>query len=57
LESYETATEMAPVLATLYGKLDYQHGFADGNSRTLRVFTQQLVSEKSKLHSVGATPT
>ena len=32
-------------MAKLYGDLDYMHPFAEGNSRTLRIFTMQLAGE------------
>lgn len=35
---------VAAKLATLYGDLDHAHPFKEGNSRTLRVFTQQIAS-------------
>ncbi|SNR84338.1 cell filamentation protein [Methylobacillus rhizosphaerae] len=37
--------EFADEIGDLYTNLDYLHPFADGNSRTLRVFTQQLARE------------
>ena len=37
--------EAAERLAALYGDLDHQHPFYDGNTRTLRVLTSQLASE------------
>jgi len=36
---------LARWLAGLYGDLDYLHPFREGNSRTLRVFTHQLMRE------------
>jgi cell filamentation protein len=36
------AQEAAAHLARLYGDLDHAHGFAEGNSRTLREFTREL---------------
>ena len=35
----------AEKLSVLYGDLDYQHPFYDGNTRTLRVLTNQLAGE------------
>lgn len=37
--------EFAARLGKLYVELDYIHPFSDGNSRTLRTFTQQLARE------------
>lgn len=37
--------EFTAALAKLYVELDYIHPFAEGNSRTLRTFTKQLVNE------------
>src|SRR3546814_18274818 len=37
-------TGFVAAAATLYGDLDYLHPFREGNSRTLRVFTDQLAS-------------
>lgn len=37
--------EAADKLATLYGDLDHAHPFREGNSRTLRHFTEQLAKE------------
>ena len=37
--------EAAEKLSTLYGDLDHQHPFYDGNTRTLRVFISQLAGE------------
>lgn len=35
----------ATKVAELYAKLDYFHPFSEGNSRTLRIFTEQLANE------------
>ncbi len=37
--------EFTARLAKIYAELDYVHPFSDGNSRTLRTFTQQLAKE------------
>src|SRR3546814_6002633 len=37
-------TGFVAAAATLYGDLDYLHPFREGNSRSLRVFTDQLAS-------------
>src|SRR3546814_20704108 len=37
-------TGFVAAAATLYGDLDYLHPFREGNSRTLRVFPDQLAS-------------
>ena len=37
--------EFIKSMAKLYTELDFAHPFSDGNSRTLRVFTQQLARE------------
>ena len=37
--------QAADRLAKLYGDLDHAHPFVEGNSRTLRTFTQQLAKE------------
>jgi cell filamentation protein len=37
--------DFARGMAELYAQLDYLHPFAEGNSRTLRVFTRQLAAE------------
>jgi len=37
--------EFAQKMADIYANLDYLHPFDDGNSRTLRVFTNQLADE------------
>ena len=37
--------QAADKLAKLYGDLDHAHPFVEGNSRTLRTFTQQLAKE------------
>jgi cell filamentation protein len=47
-ENVPAALQRLPVakvpgaIAELYSAIDYAHPFADGNSRTLRVFTRQL---------------
>ncbi len=37
--------EFSKTIAKIYSEIDYIHPFKDGNSRTLRAFTQQLASE------------
>jgi len=37
--------EFSEKMAKLYGDLDYAHPFREGNSRTLRTFTEQLANE------------
>ena len=45
-------------ITTLYGDLDYAHGFYEGNSRTLREFTRELASEAGfKLDWTGTAVT
>ena len=44
LRELKTA-DFVTAMAKLYTELDYAHPFSDGNSRTLRVFTQQLAGE------------
>ena len=44
---HTTPKQLAGPLAKLYGDLDYQHPFVDGNSRTLREFIRQLIAEKT----------
>lgn len=44
LRELKTADFVADI-ASLYTALDYAHPFTDGNSRTLREFTQQLATE------------
>ena len=44
---HDTPEKLAAPLATLYADLDFQHPFADGNSRTLREFTRRWVAEKT----------
>lgn len=50
--SLERAAEK---LAVLYGDLDHAHPFAEGNSRTLRSFTQQLAEEAGYRLDWGTT--
>lgn len=40
-------------MANLYAKVDYLHPFAEGNSRTLRVFTEQLAKEAGRTFDWG----
>jgi len=40
-------------MATLYAKVDYLHPFTEGNSRTLRVFTEQLAKEAGRTFDWG----
>lgn len=44
---HDTPETLAAPLAKLYADLDFQHPFADGNSRTLREFTRCWVAEKT----------
>ena len=44
LRGLKTA-DFAASMGSLYTALDYAHPFTDGNSRTLRTFTQQLATE------------
>lgn len=43
----KTPPTLAPAIAKVYGDLDFQHPFTDGNSRTLRAFTQLWVNERT----------
>ena len=54
---YNTPELLAPPLAKLYADLDFQHPFADGNSRTLREFTRCWVAEKTSQHLAWAHTT
>ncbi|WP_424196645.1 Fic family protein (plasmid) [Ampullimonas aquatilis] len=40
-----TTTEFTNRISKLYTELDYIHPFSDGNSRTLRTFTEQIANE------------
>ncbi|WP_010188432.1 Fic family protein [Sphingomonas sp. PAMC 26605] len=44
LKGYDTL-EMSEAIAQTYARLDYLHPFGEGNSRTLRTFTEQLARE------------
>lgn len=47
--------QMSQAMADLYGKLDFLHPFSEGNSRTLRTFTQQLARENGHQLDWGTT--
>jgi fido (protein-threonine AMPylation protein) len=43
--------EMSEAIAQIYARLDYLHPFREGNSRTLRTFTEQLARDNG--HQLG----
>ena len=47
--------EMSETLAQTYARLDYLHPFREGNSRTLRTFTEQLARENGHRLDWGTT--
>ena len=47
--------EMSEALAQTYARLDYLHPFREGNSRTLRTFTEQLARENGHQLDWGTT--
>lgn len=47
--------EMSEALAQTYARLDYLHPFREGNSRTLRTFTEQLARENGHSLDWGTT--
>lgn len=47
--------EMSEAVAQTYSRLDYLHPFREGNSRTLRTFTEQLARENGHQLDWGTT--
>lgn len=47
--------EMSEAVAQTYARLDYLHPFREGNSRTLRTFTEQLARENGHQLDWGTT--
>ncbi len=47
--------EMSEAIAQTYARLDYLHPFREGNSRTLRTFTEQLARENGHQLDWGTT--
>lgn len=47
--------EMSEGIAQTYARLDYLHPFREGNSRTLRTFTEQLARENGRQLDWGTT--
>lgn len=47
--------EMSETVAQTYARLDYLHPFREGNSRTLRTFTEQLARENGHKLDWGTT--
>ena len=47
--------EMSEAIAQTYARLDYLHPFREGNSRTLRTFTEQLARENGHRLDWGTT--
>lgn len=47
--------EMSEAMAQTYARLDYLHPFREGNSRTLRTFTEQLARETGHRLDWGTT--
>ena len=47
--------EMSDAMAQTYARLDYLHPFREGNSRTLRTFTEQLARENGHQLDWGTT--
>jgi len=47
--------EMSEAVAQTYARLDYLHPFREGNSRTLRTFTEQLARENGHKLDWGTT--
>lgn len=47
--------EMSGAIAETYARLDYLHPFREGNSRTLRTFTEQLARENGHKLDWGTT--
>lgn len=54
LQDFDTL-EMSEAIAQTYARLDYLHPFREGNSRTLRTFTEQLARETGHQLDWGTT--